>query len=194
MLQVLVIDDGSPSHKLRKLQQHLPRSVEILPLLKNCGTTAAWCHGLKQSTGDTVVFLNNDTETSAPWVKKLIAPLNGNRIQISGVQPRAEAHMPTSISEQLGSNILLSGWCFAARRDLLNSEVQLDRRFRMYFSDTDLFCQAIHQFGPCLQVVPCSGLTHDGHQTTRDDPKRHRKVKRDRTRFLAKWDAIDSVS
>lgn len=78
--QVVVVDNASSDSSLELLARDFPR-VRVIALAKNRFFAGAVNEGIRQTTGEIVVLLNNDTEADAHWLEELIGALDA--------QPRA---------------------------------------------------------------------------------------------------------
>jgi GT2 family glycosyltransferase len=198
--RIVVVDDGSPMRELRELHTASMVRTEIYPTGRQRGVTAAWNLGWQQARGEILVFLNNDTLSTGPWLSTLTAPLRNGEALMAGVSWRRERHLPAGVfprvlpsrddEETSRPPMLLAGWCFAIRRDLLDRLGGFDERFRLYFSDTDLQCRLLAGVDAperCLHMVPGLAVHHLGHQSTSRLPSRNRWWHEDHQQFLAKW-------
>src|SRR5690606_2251566 len=115
---------------------------------------------VRQTTGDVLLFLNNDTRTQGPWLTALVSPLFGASSTahddppglpppptlMTGVRRRREPELPRSLPRDAGS-LLLEGWCFAVRRETFLELGGFDERLRLYYSDTDFQCRLLQRGG-----------------------------------------------
>ena len=180
---ILVVDNGSSTKSLRRLHDLDDPQTEILSLPRQ-GLTAAWNTAARRCRTSTLVFLNNDTLTTGPWVEALLAPLEQNLAWISGVELRQETHLHPAIE-------MLSGWCFAVRRDTFQAVGGFDESLQLYFSDTDFLLRVRDQFAsvaiPPWTTVPDLPLSHLSHRTARQLSNRRSLWHDDRDRFQARW-------
>lgn len=70
--EIIVIDDGSSDHTAKKAGEY---GVIVSRLGKNMGKGWALRHGIKQSKGDIIAFLDADLEESSIEIEKLIQPV-----------------------------------------------------------------------------------------------------------------------
>lgn len=184
-----MVDDGSPTRERALLQAARLSEVRILTLERRQGVTAAWNRGWRESRGSTLVFLNNDTVSNGVWLSRLIRPLNDPNVAMTGAAYRT-GRFSTGPCRNVAAVRLLEGWCFAVRRELLESCHGFDRQLRLYFSDTDLQfrlrCRASDPDG-CLVAVPGLPLQHLGHRSTARFAERRSQWLDDCSRFRRKW-------
>lgn len=187
--EIVIVDDGSDPRHLRVLQYHLSGTVLIVPVPRRGGVTRAWNVGARQARGRFLVFLNNDTLSTGPWLERLIAPLATGMSQLTGCRRRRERDLPGSLKRSLGPRNFLDGWCLGISQERLLDLGGFDERFKLYFSDTDLQCRILQRSaGPeTLATVPGLPLLHLGHETTRTLLTKRQTWREDRRRFQEKW-------
>ena len=180
---ILVVDNGSSTESLRRLHDLDDPQTEILALPRQ-GLTAAWNIAARRSRTETLVFLNNDTLSTGPWVEALLTPLQQNLAWISGVESRQETQLHPAME-------MLSGWCFAVQRDTFHAVGGFDESLHLYFSDTDFLLRVRDQFMssaiPPWTTVSGLPLTHLSHRTARQLSNRRSLWHDDRDRFQARW-------
>ena len=180
---ILVVDNGSSAESLRRLHELDDPDTEILALPRQ-GLTAAWNTAAHRCRTDTLVFLNNDTLSTGPWVEALLAPLLNSQARISGVEARREKFLNPSVE-------VLEGWCFATHRDTFQTVGGFDEALHLYFSDTDFQLRVRDQFVdtaiPTGTTVPGLALTHLSHRTAHQLSNQRSLWHADRKRFQARW-------
>ena len=180
---ILVVDNGSSAESLRRLQQLDDPDTEILALPRP-GLTAAWNAAARRCQTETLVFLNNDTISTGPWVAALLSPLERHQARISGVESRRETHLHSSTE-------VLSGWCFAVCCDTFQQVGGFDDSLVLYYSDTDFQLRVRDHFVdapiPAWTVVPGLPLSHLAHRTAHQLSNRRALWQADRERFQARW-------
>lgn len=177
---LLIVDNGSSSHSLRKLHDLPFPGIRILSLPR-AGLTAAWNASVQHIRSERIIFLNNDSVSSGPWVESLIVPLRNGASPVAAAELRIESHLQPPVK-------LPAGWCFAVDRRMLLELGGFHDALALYFSDTDLFLR-VQQVtaGPPWTIVPDLPLTHLAHQTARKLPARQQLWRVDRNRFLKRW-------
>jgi GT2 family glycosyltransferase len=75
--ETVVVDDGSTDDSLAWLREHHPE-VRVLSLPVNAGFVAAVNAGIRATSSEIVVLLNNDTEVEPTWLEELIRSLDEN--------------------------------------------------------------------------------------------------------------------
>jgi GT2 family glycosyltransferase len=185
---VVVIDDGSPSDAAAVAGAGIAR-VEVLRRPAE-GVTAAWNAGARASRGDTLVFLNNDTVTTRPWLERLLAPLSSQDVAISGLEGRVERAVPEAVLRRLPTRRFAGGWCFAVRRHDFDAIEGFEPELAMYFSDTDLQARLLarrEDVDRVIAIVGGEGIRHLGHATATLDPARAAQWRADRDLFVELW-------
>ncbi|UCD85313.1 MAG: glycosyltransferase family 2 protein [Deltaproteobacteria bacterium] len=70
----IVVDNGSTDGSVELLREHYPQ-VMVIGFAENRGFSAAVNEGIRQSEGDFVALLNNDTEVEGGWLGELVGAL-----------------------------------------------------------------------------------------------------------------------
>jgi len=190
--EVLIVDDGSDFVTWQQLRAQLQAETRpaqagnlmLLRIPRRQGITVAWNRGASLARGRILIFLNNDTISQGPWLQDLTAPLELDGLNLTA--PRAREKQERGIA---GSE-LLEGWCLALRQETFFAQGGFDERFRLYYSDTDLQFRLLQQSASALRACPGLPLIHLGHCSTRKLPSRSAEWRRDRERFLQKWNPI----
>ena len=82
--ELVVIDNGSPI-KPPSLQSYYAHKV--IPWEKNEGVTKAWNAGIRMSTGEYIVLLNNDTQVYEGWLEDMKKCLNEGGLDLVMATP-----------------------------------------------------------------------------------------------------------
>lgn len=136
--EVVVIDNGSEP-------EFEPAGIECFTVVIRNPTNRGFCRasnqGLRSSTGDAVLFLNNDVcpISKAPWAEQVKAALEPG--VLIGARLRNDAHTQVD-----GRNVpYLDGWCVGGMRDDLLSLGGWDEGYAepAYYSDNDLSVRAV---------------------------------------------------
>lgn len=72
--ETIVVDNASTDGSRDLLARHYPE-VQVFPLAENRFFAGAVNEGIRHSTGEIVVLLNNDTEAAPAWLEALLAGL-----------------------------------------------------------------------------------------------------------------------
>jgi len=76
--EVVVVDDGSTDQSLDLLAERYPE-VQVVRHARPLGVARGFNDGIRATTGDLVVLLNNDTEADSGWLEALCRPLDEDR-------------------------------------------------------------------------------------------------------------------
>lgn len=179
---ILIVDNGSHPRSLRALQDYEDEAIEVLSLPQP-GLTAAWNRAAARASGEFLIFLNNDTCSTGPWVEPLLQPIRSGCALVTGVEGRYERQLTPPVR-------LLTGWCLALRKATFMECGGFDESLQLYFSDTDLLLRIQNRYPeirPAWQVVPQLPITHLKHRTTQEISNRSSRWSADRARFLQRW-------
>jgi glycosyltransferase involved in cell wall biosynthesis len=131
-LEVLVVDNGSKGNEALSLQASLlgRPGVRIERLPRNLNFAVGSNVGFARSTGETVVFLNNDTEARPGWLPPLLAALEDPTVL--GAQPLLQ--YPDDSVQACGTAFAVDGFLpihlFAGHPPEDAARMQ-DKRFRV---------------------------------------------------------------
>lgn len=112
-VQIIVVDDGSAApgnEKNRKLSERFTVSLEILPV--NCGMAVARNRGIEKSTGDWIIFLDDDVSVNPGWYNELdssVAELDTSAVGFEGrIVPSGSGVWDREVSNTSGGAYLTS--------------------------------------------------------------------------------------
>jgi GT2 family glycosyltransferase len=185
----IVVDNGSTDGSVRLLEERYP-SVKVIRLPGNLGFAAGVNAGIRESVGELVALLNNDTETHPDWLAELVKTIDERR-DISFCASKMLDFKNRSIVDSAGNCYALNGRsiprgfldldrgqydeegevfgaCAGAalyRRSLFEEIGLFDERFLSYKEDVDLDFRA-HLRGLRCLYVPRAICYHIGGATT----------------------------
>lgn len=157
---VIVVDNGSPDRTPALVREHFPK-VRVIELPENRGFATACNAGIRASSAEIVVLLNNDVDADPSMLERLAAPFASDE-RLGSVAPlllRPDGlidsvglcadptlagfprHQGRSVDRAgLASPLLLgpSGGAAAYRRAALDDVGMLDEAIFMYQEDLDL--------------------------------------------------------
>lgn len=209
-VEVVVVDNGSAVDVAVSLARQLDdlERVRLLRLPRNLQFAGGSNLGFAASTGEAVVFLNNDTEARAGWLSPLLAALEepdvagaqplllygDDTIQAGGTVFLRDGLLPSHLLVGLPKEdaLPLAGRPFdvvtAAALALRAADVAAlrgyDEGYVNGFEDVDLCLRARLLRGGRFRVVPQALVTHHESKT----PGRFARAMDNRRRFLARWD------
>ena len=165
---------------------------------RNRGFAAACNQGAQYATGDTLVFLNNDTEPHPGWLAPLLAGLDHATVsgahllygdgttQHSGVsvdftQPPGREAWGLTDDRPSGYRDAVTGACLAIRRNEFLHLGGFDVGFWNGYEDVDL----------CLRAGRCwyAADSHVTHHESQSGPERWSAVSENVYRLRSKWGA-----
>ncbi|TWT57556.1 Glycosyl transferase family 2 [Thalassoglobus neptunius] len=195
LAEILIVDDGSRTPEVASLQSAQFENCTILRRPTRSGVTASWNFAARFARGKTLIFLNNDAITTGEWCGELTSPLKDDSCLMTGPEWRPAVDLSIEMREAWKVESLLSGWCFAIQRDVFETLNGFDENLQLYFSDTDLQCRCLDQFGShAIHAVEDLPLRHLGQQTTRGLATRSQQWNNDRSHFEKKWNCSRSGS
>ena len=172
--EVIVVDNASTDGTISWLKKSYPQ-VKLIENSFNTGFAKANNQGLELASGEYVLYLNNDTLITEPFLKTLIAELVSPKV--AAVSPlillpdgtidsigsyltrtgflyhRAHRHKPDPSFVHKTNTYSLKGACMLWKKSVLDKIGQLDESYFAYFEETDLCHRAVNA-GFNLVVVP----------------------------------------
>src|SRR3989338_3222780 len=188
--EVIVVDNDSTDGTISWLKKSYPQ-VKLIENSFNTGFAKANNQGLELASGEYVLYLNNDTLITEPFLKTLIAELVSPKV--AAVSPlillpdgtidsigsyltrtgflyhRAHRHKPDPSFVHKTNTYSLKGACMLWKKSVLDKIGQLDESYFAYFEETDLCHRAVNA-GFNLMVVPQVSIIHLGGMTSNKIP------------------------
>lgn len=178
--ETVVIANGCKKQASKIIKRH-PK-VKLIANNENRGFAAACNQGIEASTGEVVLFLNDDTVVPRAGLIELVRPLTTSGVvAATGPYTNRCGHfqqiVPTCTSldtlelyaedfavrevEDVESDMLV-GFCLAVRRSVLSELGNFDERFGLgTFEDNDL-CYRLRRAGYKLLIAARSFVHHEG--------------------------------
>ena len=122
-LEIIVVDNASTDGSSEWISYKYP-DINLIQNTKNHGYAGGCNIGAEQSSGDYLIFLNNDTVHNEDFIERLADFLNLNP-QVSAVQPKILNYFDRSKFDYAGGGggwIDILGFPFARGRLFLNVE------------------------------------------------------------------------
>lgn len=186
-LEVIVVDNGSIDDSVSWLNKKYPK-VKIIKNKENKGFAEANNQGYGITTGEYVLFLNNDTKVTKTFLTELLKVLKSNDL-IGGVQSKLLLMDSPTRLDSVGSYLTNTGFlyhlgvyaedskkyskqievysvkgaCMLFKKEVLKKiEVEgeiFDSRYFAYFEETDM-CHRVWLASYRLIYVPSSVIFH----------------------------------
>jgi GT2 family glycosyltransferase len=198
-VELLVLDDGSPSEEATKIAALISAFDGIkrkqITWSRNNGIVAAYDQLVRQAEGEVVLFLDDDVLVPFGLFRVIrqlieIPGIGALSWRSTGSNP-GQSKRPRPGLLQLATQ--LAGYCMAFRREVYNEVGGVDTRFRQYCGDSDLALRMTLAGYPSYRVwwplVP-----HEEHGAFNDAPElgdeaREQAASKDLRSFFEKWNA-----
>ncbi len=194
--EVIMVDNGSKDDSVEFVEKNFPK-VFIAKSKVNLGFAGGNNLGFKESHGEYILLLNNDTIVPPDFLGELVNFME-KRKDVGIVQPKILFHRPgTPLHHRInsvGSFFLSTGFlyhlnygkndskisqqfeilsaygaCFLARRSLIDKIGLFDDDYFAYFEETDL-SQRVWLSGLKVMIDPSSTIYHKGAKTSQKLP------------------------
>ncbi len=177
--EIIIVDNGSDDGTADFIAETYPGVTLIRN--KNTGFGAGNNLGVRNATGDYLVFLNPDTVVEKDWLTNLIKPIRedhkiittpkillydgsaintcGNINHFTGLTFTRGLNDPPGSHDRVGAVSGISGACFAIRKEGFDRMGGFDERFFLYNEDSEFSWRA-HLFEIPILYVPSSVVRH----------------------------------
>jgi GT2 family glycosyltransferase len=188
-VEVIIVDNGSTDGSIELLHDSYPQ-VKVARFEKNTGFSVAVNRGIRESTGEYIALLNNDTVVDSDWLNQMVQVLK-QRPEIGSCGCKMLAYDDHSLLDGAGDGYrrgglpgrighreidhgqfdqerLILGACGGAalyRRSLFDDIGLFDEDYFAYLEDVDLGLRAQSAGYKCL-YVPSAIMYHLGCGTT----------------------------
>lgn len=188
--EVIVVDNASTDGTVTWLKKNYPQ-IKLIENSFNTGFAKANNQGLEISSGEYILYLNNDTLITQPFLKVLITELQSPKTAAASpvillpdgtidsigsfftstgfLYHRAHRHKPSPSFVHKTTTYSLKGACMLWKKSVLDKIGPLDESYFAYFEETDLCHRAING-GFDLLVIPQVSITHLGGMTSNKIP------------------------
>jgi len=219
-IEIIIIDNpAKPDEiyfdpRLKKYYDEIPHKV--ISYEGNFNFSKMNNVAVKESTGDLLLFLNDDTKIlskSKDWLDEMVSILLQDDVGVVGpklvfsddtIQHAGMSFLKTGAGfhpfmkldddakgYQNFANIMkecsaVTGACLLTTRDIFEQIGEFDEDFDVYYGDSDL-CLKIRDAGYKVVYTPFSVLLHDGSRTIRGKFNFNYFAVESHQRFLEKW-------
>lgn len=179
--EIILIDNASSDETSTTIHNHIESlarqylqgaHIKYVRNEENTFHSKACNQGFRLSTGENILFLNNDIKITAnhnSWTQPLISACQSTKGIVGPTMGQLDSNLNfvKEAAQQLPGNSYLGGWCIAASRetwkkmDVSGGEQIWNEAFPFYFNDTDLSFRA-RKKGVPLTCVSLPGIAHFG--------------------------------
>jgi len=170
--RIIFVDNASTNEEFDKINVVLKTMPHILIKNdENLGFVKAVNMGIKASTADYVIIMNNDTEAVENWLEKLVEPLiENNNVGASGpLTTTPNSWQGVYPKDKTGYVIrekgMLAFFCTMFKKEIFKKIGLLDESFGVGFGDDDDYCKRILDGGYRLSLVQDLIIPHH-HRST----------------------------
>lgn len=219
--EIIVVDNASTDNtpKWLKDESEKNKSLKIFTMEKNLGFGPAVNFGMRQSKGEFVVILNNDTIVSHGWLKRLISALEkdptigivspvtnyvgeGPQIEEDAKELPADIAMTDQYAESIAgrSDLIyepnrLVFFCVLLRRELIDLIGDLDESYEKGNFEDDDYCLRTRMAGYRLAIARDAFVYHHGSATFKSNRISHSQyMEKNRMRFYKKAGRIAATA
>lgn len=163
---LVVVDNGSTDGSIEWIKSKVPHATCIRNE-KNLGVPMARNQGIKASTTELIVVMDNDVILQAGWEDEMLAPIRDGAdiVGIEGWQIDAGFAASWKCQSQNERFDYLGGACTVFRRSVFERVGLLDEGFSpAYYEDVDI-CVRARNMGMKLVWMPTKKIVHKEHAT-----------------------------
>ncbi|RJO61533.1 glycosyltransferase family 2 protein [candidate division WS5 bacterium] len=211
-LEIIIIDNDSKDEtpKFLKELKAKHKNIKLILNKENKGFAGGCNQGIKEATGEYIVFLNNDTIVTPSWTEKIIKPLKDKEVGLVGpitnfmwnhqeidifyrslesMLKKAEAITANNQNKLREANDI-AFFCVAARADLIKEIGDLDTRFGIGMFEDDDYCLRVKKTGYKIAVAEDVFIHHFGQISlfSLGKGKYNEIFEENRKKFEKKWD------
>lgn len=183
-LELIIIDnnskDATPEFLTDLSKKH--KNIKLILNKTNKGFAGGCNQGIREATGEYIIFLNNDTIVTPDWIEGIIKPLQDKTVGLVGpITNFMWNHQEIDIFYRSINSMLekskattdknkgkvrevddIAFFCVAARADLIKEIGELDTRFGLGMFEDDDYCLRVKKAGYKIVVVEDVFIHHFG--------------------------------
>jgi len=214
-LEIIVVDNASQDESRIELSRIIHPQFKVILSPINEGFAGGNNRGIRESTGDYIILLNNDTIVPFGWVEKLIKPLQeddnlgmvgpmsnsvgndqmldffiGNGFDGPNVEWLNEFY--SMYDGRIHATDLLGFFCVAIKREVYDKVGELDTHYGLGMFEDDDYCERVREAGYNLAIVEDSFVYHHGSVSFKklEDEKYRSIFVKNKTYFERKWNKV----
>jgi GT2 family glycosyltransferase len=208
--EILIVDNASPSTSPDSIKEQYPE-VQLLISDKNLGFAGGNNIALKQTQGDYILLLNNDTEVKPDFLDSLVALMESdkeigivsskilyfhedNTIQYAGASPLNRItsrgfhygykEIDNGQFNEVTETAYPHGACMMIRKSVLEELGLLYEGYFLYYEELD-FAERVKRAGYKIYFQPNSSIFHkESISTGKNSPLKTYYMNRNRVLFL----------
>ncbi len=213
LLEVICVDNGSTDGSVAFVEQRFP-AVRVVALPENRGFTGGNVAGVEASTGEVLLFLNNDMRVEPTLVTRLVDAMrddaacagarvmswDGRRIDFVRGTSSFEARGFQEMYQQryregmrLADSFFPNGGAFAVTRTAYDDAGGFDPRLFAYYDDLDLGWR-LRAAGYTVRTVADAVAYHRHGATARTQPGAHKRWLMERNALWVAMRTYDAAS
>lgn len=142
--EFILVDNGSTDNTQKELSQIKQDNFVYIRNKENLFHSKACNIGYQYSTGDNILFINNDIKVKAnDWAEIILQNCSNAIVGPTMGQLDDNSNFIKEANTQLTGNVYISGWCIASSRDIwsrrdIDGKGQIWDESFFYFNDGDL--------------------------------------------------------
>jgi len=205
ILEVIVVDDGSTDQSVSILTSKFKDDIKLIKHTKNRGFSAAVNTGVRATSGDFVVLLNNDVSPESDFLASAVKLFNDEKVfgvtfhekgigYAKGLFSEGYIQQPSEIEvNKVVPSFYTNGGSGIFRKSIWKELGGLDERLLSpyYWEDIDLSYRA-NKRGYLNLWDPNAIVVHKHMSTISKLPKKKVNMTRERNQLLMLWKNIHS--
>lgn len=212
-LDIILVDNGSDFTQIEVvsnwISENCRNEIHIIRNSNNLGFAAGMNEGIKVATGDYIVLLNNDTQVTYGWVRKMIRHFRRNsNIGILGPLTdhcgnEAQIKLPIGDWSRTGPKMVqgrvscaklaqsLGFFCVMISREVVEGVGLLSEEYGQGYFEDDDYCNRVREFGKKCAIAQDVFIHHEMSASfdQLQTEARRKLFDRNKAVFEAKWGA-----
>lgn len=207
--EIIVVDNGSEDETVAYLSEQ--EDITVIENKENEGFAKGNNQGVEKATGETILFLNNDTVVTPGWLESLIntlyssekigiagpvsnnisgnqcIPVTYNQETLDGLEDFASEYLKKKTGEKK-KVLRLVGFALACKKKVLDAVGLFDESFGIgNYEDDDLCLRALRE-GYELYIAQDSFIHHFGSVTFKNSPINFNQLMyTNKSKLIEKW-------